>query len=296
MAEDTDNLREEHYGPLAVPRRSLAARAYEVARQVVGCTLSDGFVHAGNIAYLSIVTIFPLVTLVIAVTAFFGRTDAGWAVIAGLLQSLPGMAEELLYPIITEVIAARSGALLWIGGLVALWTVSTFVETLRNLLLHAYRVKPSRPFWAYRLLSGGTTLLAVIFLLVAFLVQLVATVALGTILPYLPIDLALPSWINFSQLIPPILIFLALWVIFKLLAPVDFRRSPGWPGAAVTTLVWVGAAQLLGPIIQMFGGVTLTYGALSGVMITLLFFYIVGIALVVGAQLNAALANSETSS
>ena len=51
---------------------------------------------------------------------------------------------------------------------------------------------------------------------------------------------------------------------------------------------------LLPQAISLFGGYALTYGSLAGVIIALLFFWIVGFGLVMGAHLNAALANPES--
>ena len=67
------------------------------------------------------------------------------------------------------------------------------------------------------------------------------------------------------------------------LAPRGYRHSPCWPGALITTLAWIGGTLLLGPAISGLNHLGLTYGALSGVVVALLFFYSVGFALVLGA-------------
>ena len=53
---------------------------------------------------------------------------------------------------------------------------------------------------------------------------------------------------------------------------------------------WLLVTTLLPPTLSLLGGYDLTYGSLAGVMIALIFFYIVGLGLVMGAELNAALA------
>lgn len=264
-----------------------------VARETATHVMKDGSIQAGNIAYLSIVTLFPLVILITAATHFFGRTDAGQAVIVGFLESLPLQVAQFLQPIITEVLGVRTGNLLWMGGLVALWTISRFVETIRDIFYRAYGAELRRPAWMSRLLSAGAVLLAMLVLLVGFLSQLLLLGALRYLDQIIPYSMVIPSWVDFSRFVPPLLVFAALWAIFKLLAPLECRDSPAWPGALLTTAAWVGAALLLGPILSTFGGMNMTYGALSGVMVTMLFFYVVGLALVVGGHLNAALANLQ---
>jgi membrane protein len=279
--------------PLALARAPWRGRIRHLLFDVILPALQGGGIHAGNIAYLAMATLFPLSILITAAASIFGRTDAGRAAIAGILRAMPPQAAELLAPVIEEVLSARTGHLLWAGALVGLWTVSGFVETIRDIFHRAYACAPTRPFWVYRLLAAGATLVAMAVLLLGFLSQLILQFLLDHLRPLLPHALRLPAWIDFSRIAPPFVIFGALWLIFKLLAPAGFRQSPGWPGALLTTIGWVTAALLMGPVLSAFGGMGLTYGALSGVMATMLFFYVVGLVLVAGAQLNAALANSS---
>ena len=56
---------------------------------------------------------------------------------------------------------------------------------------------------------------------------------------------------------------------------------------------WIASAALLPPALEMLGGYEITYGSLAGVMIALLFFFIVGLGVVMGAELNAGLAETD---
>ncbi|QMW22054.1 YihY/virulence factor BrkB family protein [Sandaracinobacteroides saxicola] len=250
----------------------------------------DGFIHAGNLAYLSLVTLFPLFILLAAVGGAFGRTEAGAAALEAFFQAVPPDVATLLGPAIEGVIGGKSGGLLTLGALVALWTVSTFVETLRDLMARPWGVPPARPPWQTRLLSMGAVLLAVLLMLLAFASQIILTAALQFVLRLLPMADSVAGWLGLSRLVPPVILFLALWALFELLTPRKFRHHASWPGAVATTLVWVGATALMPWLLTSFGGYSLTYGALSGVMVALLFFYVVGFGFVVGAELNAALA------
>lgn len=284
---------------LAAPALSRMRRrllkALVVGRGILAATLRDGYIHAGNIAYLSLVTMLPLIILITSVTAAFGQTYAGMAAINGLLKALPPNVAALFEPVIDDVLAAHSGYLLWAGGLVALWTVTTFIETLRDIIHRAFQIPMERSFLAYRLRSMGVTLAAMLLVLVMFLSQVVLVVALKSLRHLIPGEMQLSRWFDLSQLLPPVVIFLSLWALFKLLAPRGHRSSPGWPGALITTFVWIGGSLLLGPFLARFGDMSLTYGALSGVMVALLFFYAVGLALVLGAEINAALAKQTAS-
>ncbi len=268
-------------------------RTYAVLRSTIGKTFRDGYIHAGNIAYLSLVTLLPLIILITAVTVAFGQTDAGQAAIDGVLRALPAHVAELFEPVIAEVLKARTGNLLWIGGLVSLWTVTTFIETLRDIIHRAFEVPFERHFVVYRLRSLAGTLLAMLLVVIAFVAQVALVVIVKTIIHLVPEQFQLSGWVDWSRIITPIVIFFALWALFKMLAPRGYRDSPGWPGALITTSAWLGGTLLLGPAFSTFSYMGLTYGAMSGVMVALLFFYGVGFALVLGAELNAALAKPD---
>jgi membrane protein len=83
-------------------------------------------------------------------------------------------------------------------------------------------------------------------------------------------------------------------MIFYTLTPSRYRKSkcPKWPGAAFTAGWWLLVTALLPRVLATLGSYDLTYGSLAGVMIALIFFFLVGLGLVVGAELNAALAET----
>src|SRR3546814_17846577 len=58
------------------------------------------------------------------------------------------------------------------------------------------------------------------------------------------------------------------------------------------TLLWMATTALRPKVLGLLGCYSLAYGVLACVIIVLLFFFIVGLGLVVGAELNAALAET----
>jgi len=76
------------------------------------------------------------------------------------------------------------------------------------------------------------------------------------------------------------------------LTPARYRKygCRKWPGALFITVWWLATVEILPNVLGLFGGYSLTYGSLAGIMVTLLFFFAVGLGVVMGAELNAALA------
>lgn len=267
----------------------------EVTKRVVVGVFSDGFIHAGNLAYLSLLTLFPFFIVAAAIARIFGETDEGRRTVDAFLHTVPpGVAASLKQPIL-DVLTARSGSLLWLGALVGLWTTASFLETIRDILRRAYGVVSVRPFWQYRLGSIALILASLIMVLIAFSFQIALIAAEQFIQRVIPLATGAASLVSLSRIAPAVALFAALYMMFYSLTPREYRESkcPKWPGAAFTTVWWLSVTALLPVILANLSSYDLTYGSLAGVMITLIFFFLVGLGLVVGAQLNAALAEGD---
>jgi membrane protein len=279
----------------ARPPEELHLRALAIVRRVVVGVYSDGFIHAGNLAYVTIVALFPFFIVLTALAQLIGRSDAGADAVASFLHVLPRSIADLLRPVIASVLAARTGPLLWLGALVGLWTVGSFVETIRDVLRRAYGTHYSRPFWEYRLWSVLIIVVAVLLSMLAFAAQIALTAAKQVIERFFPVAQEVISWIGLSRLVPGVILFGALYILFYALTPGKYRNggNPKWPGALFTTGWWLAVTAGL-PVVLARVSYNLTYGSLAGVIVALFFFWLVGLGLVIGAHLNAALAESPS--
>jgi membrane protein len=155
-------------------------------------------------------------------------------------------------------------------------------------------VKYCAPFWEYRLGSILLILGAVLLLMIAFTVSAAMTLAHHFIMEQFPLAQDIGSSLGLYRLVPAFTLFFTFYGLFFALTPARYRkrRYLKWPGALFITAWWLGTVALLAPVLGLFGGYTRTYGSLAGVMIALIFFFVVGLGVVVGAELNAALAES----
>jgi len=269
-------------------------RAWNVAKRAGIGTFNDGFIHAGNLAYLAMFSIFPFFILGSALFSLIGEESERAASINAVLYALPPVVGNVIEPVARDVIEARSGWLLWFGALVALWTVGSLIETIRDILRRAYGTELTHAFWKYRLFSSGVILGAVLLLMLSLIAQFVIGAAQQVIDAFFP-DLV--DWVQalrLSRIVPAFGLFGSLYLIFFTLTPARYRsrRYPKWPGVLFTTLWWIAVTTLLPMVLRSFFTYDLTYGSLAGIMIALFFFWLVGLGVVIGAELNAALAET----
>jgi membrane protein len=267
-------------------------RVSAVLLRVAGGAWKDGFIHAGNLAYMTLLALFPFFIAVAAIFSAIGEKARLGASIDAVLRALPPRVAEVLGPVAHDVVEARHGWLLWIGGLFGVWTATSLIETIRDILHRAYHSEDDGPFWRHRLVSTGLIFGSVLLLLVSLSLQVLISAMQAIVFALFPRLDTLSDQIALSGAINAGALFVSIYLLFRLLTPASCLRRgcPVWPGAALVAGWWLVVAMALPNVLRNYFTYDLTYGSLAGVMIALFFFWLVGLGMVVGAELNAALA------
>lgn len=274
-------------------KRWLAA-SLAIAREVVTNVLAHGGVLAGNFAYLALLTIFPFFIVAAALGGVFGSSDYGHEAVQAFLAAVPPSVASAMGGPMEAAMTARSGPLLWLAVIVGLWTTGSLIEAIRAIIRRAYGTINDRPFWQYRLGSMALIILAVIATMLALSVQVVLAGTAELIVQSVNFPAGALSLVAFSQMFTFLVLLGMLYLIFGLLTPVSYRRAnhPIWPGPMFISLWWMVSLAVLPRFLGTFADYDLTYGSLAGVMVSLIFFFLIGLAMVIGAELNAAIARA----
>lgn len=269
------------------------AKTIEVTKRTAVGVYTDGFTQAGNFAYLALLAVFAFFIVAAAVAGFFGRTEFGFDLIQSFLQTVPSSVSDALQSPVESAMTARSGPVLWLSAVVGLWTTGSLIETIRAILHDAYGTSAQRPFWQYRLRSIAIIISAVLLAMLAFSTQVLVTGAEQFVYNYLPWAQNVARLLSFGRFIPFLVLFAALYILFRTITPRRYRGpgNPKWPGAVLVSAWWLASTMILPLFLANATNYDLTYGSLAGAIIALIFFYLIGLGMVTGAHLNAALAN-----
>jgi membrane protein len=249
---------------------------------------------AAALAYYSVLSLFPALILLSAALASLPGNAVFDQSLNALTRLLPPESVRLVRNVIASVITPARDAYFSFGFLGTIWAASAGFSASIEALNVAYGVKEDRPFWKTRALGILLALLSGTLLLIALSVIILGP-RFGN---WLAARFAVPS--SFSFLWPFIhwiiaVSFTILGIEFLyLLAPCGKRTFRATlPGAGLAVGCWLALSGLLGIYFRHVGSFDKTYGALAAAIALLIWMYWAGFSVLLGAELNAELAQEE---
>jgi membrane protein len=252
----------------------------------------DGIEHAGYLAFLLMLTIFPFLVFFVAIVGFFGKQDLSEALVKLLLESQWANFIDALKPRIIEITSSPPQGLLTIAIISAIWTASSIFEGSRTALNKAYRVT-STPSYILRRLLSFIEFAAVIVTTVLLLVVLIVIPLMWSYIfelfklydhPFL--NFISPSAEGLRYLILLIFGFTIISGLYYYLPNRKQKLIWTFPGTVTVLFGWAGASSLFRLYLSYFPSINLIYGSIAGVIIALLYFYICSLIFIIGAEIN----------
>jgi len=246
--------------------------------------------HAAAIAYYFLFAVFPFILFLITVIGHLPVPHLLEFVLRRASKMLPGQLFDLLQDSIRGIFSPKRRGLLPLGLLLALWGSSNAVVCFMDAMNKLYCVKEGRSFWRVRL----TAVSLVICLSILFLMSLVLLMfgrRLGRLLAEMAHLGAVFIIIWKLMLIPMILFLLGVAVALIYYYAPDVKQIRKWvtPGSLFTVTSWICSSLGFSYYINNFSSYDRTSGTLGAVIILLLWLYISGLVILVGAAINSVL-------
>ena len=243
---------------------------------------------AAQLSYYFFLALFPAVLFLLALASFFPLSN----LTDDIGRSLDPIASPQLIALIQEQMLRlannQDGGLLTFGVVGALWSSSAALVSIVSALNRAYDITEGRPWWKVRLVAIGLTLgVAIVVLVGLSLVLAGPTLAakLGATTGWgAPFEW---SWLILQWPLVFALIVFGVGLIYYF-GP-DAEQDWVWitPGAVVATALWLIGSLGFKIYVSRFADYEGSYGTVGGVIVVLLWFYVSGIAILIGAELNA---------
>lgn len=248
----------------------------------------DGDAMAGYVAYSGFLAIFPFAIFATAVLGAVVTDAQREAWIDALFELAPEHVALTLEPVIDNVTRDRGGTVITLSALGALWAASNAVEALRVAFDRAYRAPTPRGFLARRALALAFVLLGVATFALLGALIIAAPLALALLEARLGVET--PYGVDLARYGVGLAVFLAYLALMHRVLP--SRPPPArtiLPGIVVSAALWALGATAFSVYLGFAPSFSITYGTFAGVIVTLLFFYLTGAAIILGAEVNAAL-------
>jgi membrane protein len=243
---------------------------------------------AAQQAYYFFFALFPALLFVIAVASFFPLQSLVDNVVNMLSAVAPQAVVEIITQAMTSLAKQNNGGILTFAFLLTIWSSSGAMVSIITTLNTAYDVTESRPWWRTRMTAIALTIGLSVFIVASMFLIIAGPTLAGRIAVNMGLGPAFTrTWLVLQWPVVFALVASGIGLIYYF-AP-DVEQDWVWitPGSVLATLLWIVASLALKFYYQMVPNANATYGAIGGIMVLMLWFYGSGIALLLGAELNA---------
>lgn len=261
----------------------------ELARRTAVDTFRDGcFGLAAQLAFYFLLGLFPALLVVLSLLAYLPLDAAIGPTIERMQAFMPAEAGALVQRELDTLLQGAHGGLVSFALVGALWSSSSAMSAVISTLNRAYDIEEWRPWWKTRLIAIALTMALAVFVVAAF-----ALVIGGADLAR-----ALSSWLGAGDVFRQVWTYAQWPVAFALVVfAIDlvYHFAPNadtewvWvsPGSLLATALWLLASIGFRLYLQYMGTIGAVYGTIGSVVVLLLWFYLSGLAILIGAELNA---------
>lgn len=241
---------------------------------------------SANLSYYFILSLFPMLIVALALTPYF-KIDQQF-LLEKIQNFAPGDLGDYLFDMISEVLNNKNNTIITVGIVFTLWSASSGIYGIIIAFNNAFRVRDGRIWIVTKLISVVITAL---FLVGMFVV--LALVVFGKQLTYILFHkfnldegfYNLWSVLNYSF---PILFTFIVFVFLYIMGPnLKLKAISILPGSIFATVSWTLISRLFGYYIDHFSSYIKTYGTIGAFMAFIIWLYITGYILIIGAEINA---------
>ena len=250
---------------------------------------------AASLSYRFLLALFPFFIFLGAmgglVTRFIGVENPALELMDRFGGYVPSEARDVLATELDHVLGRQQPGLLSVGLVAALWAASGGMGSTMRAMNHAYDVTETRPFWKRTALSIGLTLLSGAFFTTAFVLAVAGDAVSNAIAAELRLGNELVAAMLVARFVLAVGLLCGATAFLYWAAP-NVQLPFKWltPGSVLFVVTWIVGSLAFGWYASNVGSYGATYGALGGVVVLMIWFYLTAFVLLAGAELNALLA------
>ncbi len=243
---------------------------------------------AAALGFYLTLAVFPAMIFVMALLPYLPIAHVDQAIMDLLRQALPPRSAQMFSGVVQEVVSERRGGVLTFGIAAALWASSSGMYAIMQQMNVAYDIEETRGFLRARATALALSLLFVVLVIGAFSLVVLG----GVIQEWLGVrmgvsDTLLYVFIVFRWAVIVLALLFAIALIYDK-APARKRRFALITRGTVTATAALIVTSLgFRLYVANFGNYSATYGSIGAVIVLMLWFYLAGLVMLVGAEIDA---------
>jgi len=269
--------------------RIVVDRWWKVIRATVKAIDEDRCLDlAAQLSFYLLLAMFPALLVLVSLLGYLPVENAAADLLTLVGRVAPSVLVDLLAVQLRALAADGRADVATVGVAAALWSSSAAMRAVIEALNRTYRVAEWRPWWRRRLVAIGLTLAFGLFTTASLLLVLAGPEVLAGVATivgaHAPAALA---WqvLRFPAMVA--LVVVGIGIVYHFAPNRDARWAWTTPGSLLATGLWIGSSFLFKLYVTHLGTFSVTYGAIGGVIVVLLWLYMSSLAILVGAELNS---------
>jgi membrane protein len=261
----------------------------ELARRTIVDTLADGCPGlAAQLAFYFFLALFPALLFLVSLLSYLPLDTAVGSLVERVRPFVPSDVLQVIQSELDKLLHGDRHSLLTFAIAAAVWSSSSAMTAVISTLNQAFDIDEFRPWWKQRLIAIGLSVMLAVF----------AVLALALVLGGADLAAAVANWVGAGEMFEwvwnvaqwPVALFFVVFAVdlIYFFAPnADTRWVWLSPGSLLATLLWLLTSFGFKLYLQYVSNIAIVYGALGSIIVLLLWFYLSGFAILVGAELNA---------
>jgi membrane protein len=246
---------------------------------------------AAALTYYSVLSIFPALLALVSLLGIFGDPQKTTSALLDIVQGFaPGQTLDTIRPVVQDLASSSAAGLtLVLGLLTALWSASGYVGAFGRAMNRVYEIDEGRPFVKLRGTMLGVTIVNLLIVVVIAAMLVLSGPVAESVGSLIGLGGAFVTVWNIAKW--PVMLVLIIVAIAILYFATPNVKQPKFRwmslGSAIALVVFLLASLAFGFYVANFSSYNKTYGAIGGVIVALLWLWILNMSLLFGAEFDA---------
>ncbi len=246
---------------------------------------------AAQLAYFFLLSLFPLFIFLFTLVVYLPYSQE--EILRTLQTFAPTESMDIIQESLNEVMQGNV-KLLSFGIFATIWSASHGLNSIISAFNRAYDVTETRSYFVARSMSIMLTIAMIFVFIVALLLPLFGK-QIGFFLfsTFGFSEQFIQVWNMLRWMISSIVLFIVFTMLYWMAPNKKIKCVSVLPGSIFATIGWVGSSLIFSFYVDKLGNYTTTYGSLGGIIVLMIWFYLSGMIIIIGGEINAAIGEKK---